>query len=239
MDNVIGLNGSSSAPPARPGWVGADVHTSLPGEGSAPGSLRPEDTGEARRVKALVLTGQMEEAREAFGSLVARHQRHASRLALYLLRDAADADEAVQDAFVKVFTHIESYREDLPFDAWFTRILVNTCRDRQKARRRRERWQVGGADGLSDGTPHLEATPSTTQSPEEFVLNGERRQAISAAIDALPERQRTVFLLCHAEGRSSRDVGALTGLNESTVRVHLFRAIRKLRAALEDTRVRR
>ena len=68
------------------------------------------------------------------------------RLALYLLRDATEADEAVQDAFVKVFTHITSYREDLPFEAWFTRILANTCRDRQKARRRRERWETVGFD---------------------------------------------------------------------------------------------
>jgi RNA polymerase sigma-70 factor (ECF subfamily) len=236
VDTVTGPDGNS---PAVPVWPESGAGGSAPGPGPALGPATSEDGGEARRVKALVLTGRLDEARDAFGALVTRYQRQASRLALYLLRDAADADEAVQDTFVKVFAHIESYREDLPFDAWFTRILVNTCRDRQKARRRRARWQVGGADGVSDGTAHLEATASQTLSPEEFVLNGERRHAITAAIDALPERQRTVFLLCHAEGRSSRDVGQLTGLNESTVRVHLFRAIRKLRAALEDTRVRR
>jgi RNA polymerase sigma-70 factor (ECF subfamily) len=55
----------------------------------------------------------------------------------------------------------------------------------------------------------------------------------------LPGRQRTVLLLCHVEGQSPREVGEITGLNESTVRVHLFRALRKLRIALEGGRVRR
>jgi RNA polymerase sigma-70 factor (ECF subfamily) len=239
MDTVIGLNTSQPGSPARSEWSGADRTGRDSPDWQVSGPPRGEDTGEARRVKALLVAGQIAEAHEAFGNLVSRHQRQASRLALYLLRDAAEADEAVQDAFVKVFTHIGSYREDLPFEAWFTRILVNTCRDRQKARRRRDRWQVGGMDSALDGTPLVEAAVSNTPSPEDQVLHEERRRTIAAAIDALPDRQREVFLLCHADGRSSRDVGSLTGLNESTVRVHLFRAIRKLRVALEGTRVRR
>ena len=82
----------------------------------------------------------MDEARERFGGLVAIHQRRALRIAYQYLRDAAEADEAVQDAFVKVFAHIGSYREAWPFEVWFTRILINGCLDRRKARARRERW---------------------------------------------------------------------------------------------------
>ena len=190
-------------------------------------------------MKALVLAGEIDLAREAFADLVAAQQRQASRLALYLLRDASEADEAVQDAFVKVFTHITSYREDLSFEAWFTRILANTCRDRKKARRRRDRWEVSGMDEHPEYGSRIERTPSLSPSPEDLVLGTEKRRIVMAAIDALPERQRTVLLLCHAEGQTPREVGALTGLNESTVRVHLFRALRKLRAALEETRVRR
>jgi RNA polymerase sigma-70 factor (ECF subfamily) len=193
----------------------------------------------ARRVKAAVLEGRRDHARDAFADLVAAHQRPATRLALYLLRDVTEADEAVQDAFVKVFTHITAYREDLPFEAWFTRILANTCRDRKKARRRRERWEVVGLDRHPEYGARVETAPALTPSPEEALLGNERRQELLTAIDALPERQREVLLLCHAEGQSPREVGALTGLNESTVRVHLFRAMRKLRAALEDSRVRR
>jgi RNA polymerase sigma-70 factor, ECF subfamily len=194
---------------------------------------------DARRVKAAVLAGRRDQARDAFSSLVTAYQRQAMRLALYLLRDATDADEAVQDAFVKVFTHITAYREDLPFEAWFTRILANTCRDRKKARRRRERWEVTGLDRNPEYGSRVDTAPAAGPSPEEALLGSELRRELLEAIDTLPERQREVLLLCHAEGQSPREVGELTGLNESTVRVHLFRALRKLRHVLEDSRVRR
>jgi RNA polymerase sigma-70 factor (ECF subfamily) len=81
--------------------------------------------------------------------------------------------------------------------------------------------------------------PARGLSPEETLLGRERRREIAAALSRLPERQRSVFVLSHVEGRTSKEVSALTGLNESTVRVHLFRAIRKLRALLahDDTAV--
>ncbi len=69
-------------------------------------------------------------------------------------------------------------------------------------------------------------------SPEESVLLKERRRQIASAVGRLPDRQRTIFLLCHYEGCSSKEASAITGLNESTVRVHLFRAVRKLRTLL-------
>ena len=77
-----------------------------------------------------------------------------------------------------------------------------------------------------------EYLPSRGPSPEDHVLSGERRRQVLAALSQLPERQRLVFMLSHFEGRSSREVSAMTGLNESTVRVHLFRAIRRLRGLL-------
>src|SRR5262245_17763093 len=86
-----------------------------------PAPLSP-DTQIAIEVRRLVESGEMDQARERFGELVALHQRRASRIAYQYLRDASEADEAVQDAFVKVFTHITSYREAWPFEIWFTRI---------------------------------------------------------------------------------------------------------------------
>ena len=207
--------------------------------GGPTGPAQPSCSEEARRVKAAVLAGQRDEAREAFAELVGSYQRQAMRLALYLLRDPAEADEAVQDAFVKVFTHITSYREDLPFAAWFTRILANTCRDRQKARRRRERWETTGFDRGDQGPSAVDLAQAPGPSPEDALLGTERRRELMSAIDALPRRQRDILLLCHVEGQSPREVGEMTGLTESTVRVHLFRALRKLRGALEAGRVRR
>src|SRR3954463_13097158 len=98
----------------------------------------------AAEIKALVEGGDRDAARERFGALVTLLQRRAVRIAFQYLRDAADADEAVQDAFVKVFSHITSYREEWPFEVWFTRILINGCLDRRKARQRRDRWFVHG-----------------------------------------------------------------------------------------------
>jgi RNA polymerase sigma-70 factor (ECF subfamily) len=235
---VTGPSGTryGTPPKAAPG---DRAHDGL-GRAGAPGAgVAATCSEEARRVKAAVLAGQQDEAREAFADLVASHQRPATRLALYLLRDATEADEAVQDAFVKVFTHIASYREDLPFEAWFTRILANTCRDRQKARRRRERWESIGLDRRTESGAAVDAVPAPGLSPEEALLGDERRRELMKAIDALPGRQRDILLLCHVEGQSPREAGELTGLTESTVRVHLFRAMRKLRSALEAGRVRR
>jgi RNA polymerase sigma-70 factor, ECF subfamily len=85
----------------------------------------------------------------------------------------------------------------------------------------------------------VDAVPSLATSPEQALIESERRRSLAAAVEQLPARQREVFLLCHSEGQSPRDVGSLTGLSESTVRVHLFRALRKLRAVLEGNGVQR
>jgi RNA polymerase sigma-70 factor (ECF subfamily) len=74
---------------------------------------------------------------------------------------------------------------------------------------------------------------ASDQSPEDRVLTGERRRQIAAAVAQLPERQRTVFTLCQIAEQSTSEVSQALGLSEATVRVHLFRAVRKLRGLLE------
>ncbi|HET7698526.1 MAG TPA: sigma-70 family RNA polymerase sigma factor [Vicinamibacterales bacterium] len=217
----------------------------MSGTSPALAAAREADAAAASAVKASQAAGELDRARERYAELVARHQRRAARIAYHYLRDSAEADEAVQDAFVKAYQHLASFREELPFDVWFTRILINGCLDRIKARTRRERWllPMSGRPGTRSGQgaagDHAPADRDLTDrvaagglSPEQALLGRERRRAIAAALSRLPERQRSVFVLSHVEGRTSREVSALTGLNESTVRVHLFRAIRKLRALL-------
>lgn len=199
-----------------------------------PPEERSADSVVAAEVKALALAGDREAARQRFGDLVASQQRRAARLAYHYLRDAHDADEAVQDAFVKVFTHITTYREDLPFEVWFTRILVNACLDVRKARSRRMRWVLpmerpGGADG-----PPMEPA-AREQSTEDWLVSRSRLREIAAAVDELPDRQRTVFILSHFAEQSTSEVSQALGLSEATVRVHLFRAVRKLRRRLART----
>jgi len=165
-------------------------------------------------VKALLASGKQVAAGERFAELIARHQRRATRIAYYYLRDPAEVDEAVQDAFVKAFTHLPSFRERLFFELWFTRILMNGCYDRLKARSRRLRWMV------------------PVDESEAEQLEAERRTELLAAVDRLPERQRAVVVLSQFEGHATRDVAEMLDLSEATVRVHLFRAIRTLRRHL-------
>jgi RNA polymerase sigma-70 factor (ECF subfamily) len=196
-------------------------------------SSREADARVAVDVKAHQAAGRTAEARERFSELVVRHQRRAVRIALHYLRDTADADEAVQDAFIKAYLHLGTFREELPFEIWFTRILINGCLDRLKARRRRERWLAPPVvDSMGVERDPAEYLPDRGPNPEQQLLTEERRQQLLAAMGKLPERQRMVFMLSHFEGRSSREVSTLTGLNESTVRVHLFRAVRRLRTLL-------
>src|SRR6478672_2120294 len=137
--------------------IAAPPAPAAPQPGAAPGTAprpaparRPvtvplsDDSRLAVEIRTLVEAGDLDTARQRFEGLVVTHQRRAVRIAYQYLRDAAEADEAVQDAFVKVFGHISSYREAWPFEVWFTRILINGCLDRRKARVRRERWLVPG-----------------------------------------------------------------------------------------------
>jgi RNA polymerase sigma-70 factor (ECF subfamily) len=210
-------------PAARSG-VSADRRPSAP-------PLSP-DTCIAIEIRDLVARGASEPARERFAELVAMHQRRAMRIAYQYLHDAADADEVVQDAFLKVYGHIDSYREAWPFEVWFTRILINGCLDRRKARLRRARWFVP----TDNGRPPDDARPAfggaAAVDPESRLLARERRARLASAIDRLDGRQRTIFMLSHYGDCTPREVSAMTGLKESTVRVHLFRAARKLRGLL-------
>jgi len=222
MSNTTTRRASSQAP--------SQVASTAAAGTPAPFAPLSKDSVLAGEIKSLVVAGRRDAARERFADLVALQQRRAARIAYQYLRDVHDADEAVQDAFVKVFTHIASYREDLPFEVWFTRILVNGCLDLRKARARRLRWVLPAATA-NDTAPREPVAPEA--SPEENVLASERGRQIAAAVAQLPERQRDVFTLCQIGGQSANEVSKALGLSEATVRVHLFRAIRRLRGLLE------
>jgi RNA polymerase sigma-70 factor (ECF subfamily) len=203
------------------------VSAPAPAEVVRPAAAEPVS---ASAIRAMVTRGDLAAAREAFDQLVLKHQRRASRIALMYLRDVAEADEAVQDAFIRAFTRLETYRDEHPFEVWFTRILVNACVDRQRARQRRMRRVVAMED------MPVEPAASRSFSPERRATGRAWRDAVNAAVEHLPARQREVFVLCHLGDHTPRDVSMMTGMRESTVRVHLFRAVHKLRAALEAWR---
>src|SRR4051794_7808722 len=158
----------------------------------------------AAEIKALVEGGDRDAARERFGALVTLLQRRAVRIAFQYLRDAADADEAVQDAFVKGFLHIDQYRSELPFDVWFTRIRVNCALDRLKARGRQQRWITQSTDD-EHGRP-ADQVPGHEASHERRLLAKERWGQVTQAVAALPDRQRLVFTLCHLDERTPAEI---------------------------------
>lgn len=191
----------------------------------------PDPAAVAAKVKALLEAGHRDEAAECFGLLVGAWQRRALRVAFHYLGNAADADDAVQDTFVKLYAHMTTYRADLSFDAWFTRILVNTCLDHLKARRRLPAWS-GGLHGSAWDV--AEALPSGEPSAERRLVARDRWRALSAAVGQLPERQREVFMLTHLDEQPPQAIAQVLGMSPSTVRVHLFRALRRLRSVLGD-----
>lgn len=234
-DRTIRRVDAPGGPAGGPTGSSSGVPAGRPAPGPAarrPAAATSEDTELAVEIRSLLERGAVDEARDRFADLVSRHQRRALRIAYQYLRDAADADEAVQDAFVKVFAHIGSYREAWPFEVWFTRILINGCLDRRKARARRERWFTSSEDTTAADEAQSAFGGTAPLDPEARLLARERRARLAAAIDRLDGRQRTVFMLCHYGDCTPREVSAITGLNESTVRVHLFRAARKLRGLL-------
>ena len=210
---------------------GADATGSARTSGRKPATVT-DDSRLAIEIRQLVESGDLPAARERFAGLVETHQRRASRIAYQYLRDVSEADEAVQDAFVKVFTHITAYRETWPFEVWFTRVLINGCLDRRKARARRERWLVPAFEHDGAIESRLDGVTPPEGGPEARLLARERRARLAAAVNRLEGRQRSIFMLCHYGDCTPREVSAITGLNESTVRVHLFRAARKLRGLL-------
>src|SRR6186713_691044 len=146
-----------------------------------PGARAPEaETALAASVQSLVAAGDHAAARDLFSQIVARQQRRASRIAWHYLRDAADADEAVQDAFVKAYTHIASFQPNLSFEIWFTRILINGCLDRQKARTRRSRWMLPVSDMADrDQDTIARASRPGERSPEDLLIAGEWRDRLT------------------------------------------------------------
>ena len=202
----------------------------LPGEGprTADPGLR-EREGE---ILGRVRSGEP----EAFEYFVKTYQRKVFRLVYTLVRNAAEADALTQDVFVKAWRAVPDFKGEAAFETWLNRIAVNAVRD--AARRRKpvvSFSELADAEGVDAELPRaLEPTDGT--SPERDALSRQIRRRIGEALEALSPRQRSIFVMKHYEERSIAEIGAATGLDDGTVKSHLFRAARKLRQKLEDLR---
>jgi RNA polymerase sigma-70 factor (ECF subfamily) len=169
--------------------------------------------------------------RDAFGRLVEMHQRAATRLAYRLLRDPDDADGAVQDAFIKAWGRLGDFRDECPFGAWLSRIVLNQCRDRLKGKRLvlPESCFAPSPDGSTPLTEAADPGPG----PEAAAAGREVGRRIAELAHALPRMQREIFALRYYDDRPLAEIAALLRVNVGTVKTHLFRAARRMRASLE------
>jgi RNA polymerase sigma-70 factor, ECF subfamily len=169
----------------------------------------------------------------AFDLLVARYQQRAYRLAWSMLRDAEDARDVSQEAFVRLYQTAASFGGRARFSTWFYRIVVNLCLDHYRHQRgwRRILGSARGAGSDDDAaeTSALDRLPAPPADPVDAL---DREQAVTqlwAAVDALSPRQRAVVLLQIRQQLSTSEIAAALECSEATVRVHLHRALQTLR----------
>ena len=159
----------------------------------------------------------------AFGELVARYQERAVRLAWTLA--GGDAEDAVQEAFVKAYRSLDRFRPGAAFRPWLFTIVANEARNRRRSAGRRERLAVrAGALMTDDGRG--------ASSPEDEAVAADRRRRLAAAIETLGDRDREVIACRWFAGLSELEMAEVLSCRPGTVKSRLSRALERLRAAL-------
>ncbi len=168
--------------------------------------------------------------RQAFRELVERYQRKTVAIALCMLHDREDALEVSQEAFAKVFTNIQQFKEEASFYTWLYRIVVNLAIDRQRQKGRQPLLEDDQGDGESGG---ISATPAATNSdPYEQVKDKELRDRIRAAIAELTPAHKAVILLREVEGLSYEEISEILQCSRGTVMSRLHYARKRLQSLL-------
>ena len=163
---------------------------------------------------------------EDFDALVRSEQRRVYRFLLAMVRDPDAADSLTQECFLRAHRHRSRFRGDCSARTWLLRIAVNLARDHGK-NRRMQFWRKLFEHRDSDDRMPVAVDPQA--SPERALLAREKVAAVRAAVDQLPGRQRTIFILRFFEELTIEEIAETTSLQTGTVKTHLFRAIRTVR----------
>ena len=158
---------------------------------------------------------------EAFEDLMIATERRVAQLAWRILGDAEDVKDAVQETFIRVFRHLDQYREDGEFLAWLYRIAVNVCRDCERKRRWRRLF-----------SPIEDAAPIAAN--ERFDQALAARDQLTRAIERLPRKERLAIILRDVQELSTGEVAAILGLKETSLKVSISKARAKLRRFMEE-----
>ena len=155
------------------------------------------------------------------------HQRRIERLCLMLLGNPEDARDVAQEVFIKMLQRHGTSEEPHDWPAWLTRVAVNACHDR----RRSGWWKWWQRDGRE-----LNDRDLIGKGPEDHLMRDQQRVAIWRAMRVLTERQREIFIFRQIEGWSTSETAEALNVSVESVKLHLFRAMRRMRVALGDIR---
>ena len=202
-------------------------------------NLRPCAVGDGSPVEISdeALCQRVAERDEAaFDQLVERYQGRAYRLAWSILRDAEEARDVSQEAFIRLYQSAASFGGRSRFSTWFYRLLVNLCLDQ----RRKTRWwrQIfAGSDGAGrpgedPGETTLDRQPAPSQDPLEGIDKARDADRLWAAVGTLSPQQRAVVTLQAQDELSTKEIATILKCSEATVRVHLHRALITLRRTM-------
>lgn len=172
-----------------------------------------------------------EERDRAFSALVERHGRGLYQLAFRLTGHEQDAKDVVQECFYRAFRGLGRFEGRADAATWLHRILVNCAMDLLRAARTRPDRRYPAPLSEVSG---IAAAPSPN--PERLAASAEVGARIAAALEELKPVERMAFTLRHFEGRSIDDIARTLGIRSNAAKQHVFRAIRKLRAALDEQR---
>lgn len=166
----------------------------------------------------------------AFRTLVERHGRYVHQVVSRLVGNRTDADDVVQETFLKAYRQLGRFEARADFRTWLHRIAVNCAIDHIRSRRTRETGHA--PEALEDGSLGITAT-SADPAPDRVLLSTEIGERVTATMAQLTPLERAAFTLRHLEGRSLEEICTALGLKPEAAKHSVFRAVRKMRASLE------
>ena len=167
---------------------------------------------------------------EAFRVLVERHSRPLFRLAFRMTGNEQDSEDVVQESLLRAYKQLRTFDERASFRTWIYRITVNCSIDLVRSRKRRLENAPAADPELEDP---IQSLPAPDPAPDRLAMSTEAGQRIAVAMQKLSESERTAFVLRHFEGMCIEDVSRVLGCEPGAAKHSVFRAVRKLRRALE------
>jgi RNA polymerase sigma-70 factor (ECF subfamily) len=170
---------------------------------------------------------------DAFRVLVERHSRPLFRMAFRMTGNQQDAEDVVQESFLRAYRQLGKFDERASFGTWLYRIATNCSLDVMRSRKRRAKQEAGPEAELSGMEDPVLSLPSGDPTPERVAMSGQVRERVAEAMKELSASERTAFVLRHFEGMRIEDVSRVLGCQPGAAKHSVFRAVQKLRRALE------